>query len=291
MQIVRSVSQWGSIRRSLPAQTESIGLVPTMGYLHEGHLSLIRAARKRERIVAVTIYVNPTQFIPGEDFERYPRDEARDLALLEREGVDYVWLPADGDIYPDGFSTYIQPPAASEGWCGAARPGHFRGVCTVVSILFNRVQPRRAYFGRKDAQQCAVIQSMTRDLGFPIDIVVCPTVRERDGLALSSRNVYLSPEERQRALILSQVLRRGLLRFDEGVRDPEIILQEGIAQIGSLEKVRLDYLGIVNQNTFRSVSTVETGCYYIGAIYVGSTRLIDNMVFGFGESPTCSESC
>lgn len=289
MQVVRTVSQWRTIRRSLAAQTQRIGLIPTMGYLHEGHLSLIRAARERDDLIVVTIFVNPTQFVPGEDFERYPRDEARDLELLKREGVDYVFMPISEDIYPKGFSVSIQPPSASEGWCGDTRPGHFRGVCTVVSILFNLVQPHHAYFGRKDAQQCAVIQSMTRDLHYPIDIFVCPTVREKDGLAMSSRNVYLSPIERSHALILSQTLRLGLERFDGGTLTADAILEEGIGRIRSCEGVRLDYLGIVDQNTFKSIHTVRKGNYYIGAIYIGTTRLIDNMVFGLGEHPTCSE--
>jgi pantoate--beta-alanine ligase len=289
LQVVHSVSQWRSIRRALDAQTQSIGLVPTMGYLHEGHLSLIRTARKRDDLVVVSIFVNPTQFVPGEDFERYPRDEAHDLELLQREGVDYVLLPASADIYPPGFSCYIEPPAASEGWCGDTRPGHFRGVCTIVSILFHLVQPHHAYFGRKDAQQCAVIQSMTRDLAFPLEILVCPTIREKDGLALSSRNVYLSPDDRRNALILSKTLSLGLTRFDEGAVDANQVLEEGRRQIQSQEGVRLDYLGVVDQNTFKSVASAQKGHYYIGAIYVGVTRLIDNRVFGIKEYPTCSD--
>lgn len=260
-----------------------------MGYLHEGHLSLIRAARKRDDLVVVSVFVNPTQFVPGEDFERYPRDEARDLELLQREGVDYVLLPTGADIYPPGFSSYIEPPAASQGWCGDTRPGHFRGVCTIVSILFNLVQPHRAYFGRKDAQQCAVIQSMTRDLAFPLEILICPTIREKDGLAMSSRNVYLSFDDRQNALILSQTLNLGLQRFEEGVLDANKILEEGRRQIQSQEGVRLDYLGVVDQNTFKPIAKAQLGAYYIGAIYVGGTRLIDNMVFGIKEYPTCSD--
>lgn len=259
-----------------------------MGFLHDGHLSLIRIARQHCDIIVVTCFVNPTQFVPGEDFERYPRDENRDLALLKQEGVDYVLLPGGDDIYPEGFSTSIQPPASSQGWCGQSRPGHFQGVCTIVSILFNLVQPHFAFFGRKDAQQCAVIQAMTRDLNFPIEIVLCPIVRESDGLAMSSRNVYLSDEERRRALVLSKTLRLGLTLFQQGVVDSQAVLDEGKKQIQTMEGVRLDYLGVVNQNTFKSVSIIQPGNYYIGAMYVGTTRLIDNMVFGLGEAP-CSE--
>jgi len=257
----------------------SLGFVPTMGYLHEGHLSLVRASRAQNERTAVSIYVNPTQFVPGEDFERYPRDEARDLQLLEKEGVDWVFLPSQEEIYPEGFSTFIEPPSSSRGWCGEARPGHFRGVCTVVAILFTIVQPDRAYFGRKDAQQAAAIRRMTQDLRFPIEISVQPIVRESDGLAMSSRNVYLSLKERRNALILSQTLARGIERFREGEREAAAILREGKARIESAEGVRLDYLGAVNGNTFESVKTIASGDLYIGAIFAGKTRLIDNMIF------------
>ncbi|MEW6235249.1 MAG: pantoate--beta-alanine ligase [Candidatus Omnitrophota bacterium] len=257
----------------------SLGFVPTMGYLHEGHLSLVRASKAENDRTAVSIYVNPTQFVPGEDFEQYPRDEARDLHWLEKEGVDWVFLPSRAEIYPEGFSTYIEPPQPSRGWCGEARPGHFRGVCTVVAILFNIIQPDRAYFGRKDAQQAAVIRRMTQDLRYPVEISVQPIVRESDGLAMSSRNVYLSLEERRKALILSQTLARGIERFREGECEASVILQEGIARIESAEGVRLDYLGAVNRNTFESVKTIASGDLYIGSIYVGKTRLIDNMIF------------
>ncbi|MCH7808701.1 MAG: pantoate--beta-alanine ligase, partial [Planctomycetes bacterium] len=171
---------------------QPVGLVPTMGALHEGHLSLVRQARLENDCVTATIFVNPTQFCAGEDFERYPRDEERDMELLQNEGVDWVFIPSTKEIFPNGFSTYIEPPKTAQGWCGASRPGHFRGVCTVVFLLLNFMQPTRAYFGQKDAQQCAVIRSMVQDLQMPVEIKILPTVREADGIALSSRNAYLS---------------------------------------------------------------------------------------------------
>lgn len=257
----------------------SIGLAPTMGYLHEGHLTLVRAAKQNNDRVIATIFVNPVQFVEGEDFERYPRDEARDLAMLQREGADAVFVPQPGDIYPAGFSTYVEPPAPSKGWCGAARPGHFRGVCTVVSILFNLTQPDRAYFGRKDAQQMAVIRRMTADFAFPIEIIGLPTVREPDGLALSSRNAYLNDDQRKQALALTQTLQRGVERFRAGEQNAQRILDEAKKTINAIEGVRLDYLGAVDENTFEAVSTIQKGNLYIGAVYVGPTRLIDNRAF------------
>jgi len=278
LKVFDSAEEWQQIRAALP-HSLSLGLVPTMGYLHEGHLSLVRAARRNNDRVAVSIYVNPTQFGPHEDLAQYPRDLDRDLALLEQENTDWVLFPSDADIYPPGFSTYVEPPEPSRLWCGQSRPGHFRGVCTVISILFNLVRPSRAYFGRKDAQQAAVIRRMTQDLRFPVEIVVCPTVREPDGLALSSRNVYLSPGERQRALVLSQTLAAGVERFQAGERNARAILEQCVPLIEKTPGVRLDYLGIVDQNTFTPVETVQAGHYFIGAIYVGKTRLIDNRVF------------
>lgn len=250
-----------------------------MGYLHEGHMTLVRAARQNNDRVLATIFVNPTQFVAGEDLERYPRDEERDFALLNQEGADAVFLPPPGEIYPEGFSTYVEPPAAAQGWCGASRPGHFRGVCTVVSILFNLTQPDRAYFGRKDAQQLAVVRRMATDFAFPIEIIGLPTVREPDGLAMSSRNAYLKDEQRQLALSLTQTLQQGLARFQEGERDAQKILQEGTEAINAIKGVRLDYLGVVDENTFQSVKEINLGNLYIGAMFVGGTRLIDNRPF------------
>ncbi len=279
MKILRRVSEIREATLSIRQSAVSLGFVPTMGFLHEGHLSLIREARKNNEQLMVSIFVNPTQFAQGEDFDTYPRDEERDFRLLKAEGVDWVFIPPFEEIYPPDFSTYVTPPKQSEGWCGASRPGHFRGVCTIVTILFNLVQPDRAYFGMKDAQQFAVIQQMAKDLKFPIEIIPCPTVREEDGLALSSRNVYLKGEERKKTLILSQALQHGMERFRQGIRDADAILHESTQMIQDMPDVRLDYLGIVDLDTFQSVKNVHPGNIMIGAIYVAKTRLIDNMIF------------
>ncbi len=279
MQVLRSVSDLRQTITRWKHNGLSIGLAPTMGYLHEGHLSLVRAAKENNHRTLATIFVNPTQFVEGEDFERYPRDEERDLELLNQDGADAVFIPGPSDIYPDGFSTYVEPPAPAEGWCGGSRPGHFRGVCTVVSILFNLTQPDRAYFGQKDAQQLAVIRRITTDLGFPVEIIGLATVREPDGLAMSSRNAYLSDEQRKQALILTQTLQQGIEQFRSGAKDAQAILAEGTKAIESTDGVRLDYLGVVDENTFRSVTVIQNGNLYIGAMVVGNTRLIDNRAF------------
>ncbi len=279
MEVIRTLSDWNALSTSPGYAGKHIGLVPTMGYLHQGHLSLVRAARAKSDRVVVTIFVNPTQFVPGEDLASYPRDEIRDIALLDDEGADCVFIPSAEEIYPVGFSTGVNPPAQSEGWCGASRPGHFPGVCTVVSILFNIIKPDTAYFGRKDAQQTAVIRQMVKDLHIPVQIGVCPTIRGEDGLAMSSRNTYLSPEERQRALVLYRTLSLGLTHFRKDENLADAILEEGRLQIEEEPGVRLDYLGVVDRNTFKSIETIHEKHYYIGAIYVGKARLIDNIVF------------
>lgn len=257
---------------------ETVGFVPTMGYLHEGHLSLVRSARQANRRVVVSIFVNPTQFVAGEDFDRYPRDEARDLSLLEEEGVDWVLIPPPEEVYPAGFSTGIEPPSAAEGWEGAHRPGHFAGVCTVVLILFQLVQPDRAYFGRKDAQQLAVIRQMTRDFRLPIEIIEGETIREPDGLAMSSRNRYLDAQQREQALVLSRALRRVLERFRDGVRNARQLEIEAQEMIEAQPGVELDYVGVVDAQTFVIREEAQPGDLVIGAIRLPSARLIDNMV-------------
>lgn len=279
MDVYRSVE---TLRQALEPEWSSksrIGFVPTMGFLHEGHLSLARAARGENTKVIASIYLNPTQFNDASDLENYPRDEARDLTLLEREGVDGVFIPPHEEMYPDGFSTYIDPPANARRWEGERRPGHFRGVCTVVAILFNLTRPTRAYFGRKDAQQLAVIRRIAKDLRLGVEVVPCPTVREPDGLAMSSRNVHLSPKERNDALILSQTLLEGVRLYRSGVRNAERFIAQGEKAIQSIPGVRLDYLAVVNQNTFEPVVTIGDDDLFIGAIRVGRTRLIDNQPF------------
>lgn len=279
MQILRTVHELNQWIHQSQHDGKSLGFVPTMGYLHEGHLSLVRSARGNHESLGVSIFVNPTQFAPHEDLADYPRDEQRDLALLEQENVDWVFIPTVEEIYGPNFSTYVQPPKQAEGWCGASRPSHFRGVCTIVAILFNLVRPHRAYFGQKDAQQAAVIRQMVQDLHFPVEIEIGPIVREEDGLAMSSRNVYLTPEERQHALILSRTLCQGMHRFQAGENSAKAILAKGQQQIHSTPNVRIDYLGIVDQHSFASVDTIQPGNIYLGAVFIGKTRLIDNMIF------------
>lgn len=279
MLICRTAAELRAAVRARKAKGQSVGLVPTMGALHEGHLSLVRAARAHNDFLIASIFVNPTQFVQGEDFDQYPRGEELDMRLLERERVDAVYAPSGEEIYPPGFSTYVGPPSSATGWCGDSRPGHFRGVCTVVSILFNHALPDRAYFGRKDAQQLAVIRRLARDLGFPVEIIGLPTVREPDGLAMSSRNAYLTPDQRQSALVLNEALARGVERFRQGETRASAIVEEAVERIESTRGVRLDYAAVVEENTFLPMNEIQRGHLFIGAVYVGETRLIDNRPF------------
>jgi pantoate--beta-alanine ligase len=255
-----------------------VGLVPTMGYLHEGHLSLVRAAREQNKHVVVSIFVNPTQFGPNEDFERYPRDTERDLSLLRAEGVDLVFMPSVEEIYPPGASTFVVVEGITDVLEGTHRPGHFRGVTTVVAMLFNIVQPKRAYFGQKDAQQLAVIRKFLRDLHRPIEIVGLPTVREPDGLAMSSRNAYLSPGERQAALVLSQALELAKERFDAGEREAERLRSAMRELIGQEPLAQIDYVSVADGETLQELERIERSALASLAVHIGNTRLIDNAV-------------
>ncbi|MFH1738769.1 MAG: pantoate--beta-alanine ligase [bacterium] len=277
MEIIRQLNQMSSWTQRCRAAHESIGLVPTMGYLHEGHLSLCRLSIEDGGRTVVSIYVNPTQFGPGEDLERYPRNEDRDFKLLEKMGVDAVLLPSSESMYPPGYSTYVQTSGPSEGWCGASRPVHFRGVTTIVAQLFNATQPDRAYFGQKDGQQVAVIRRMTLDLKFPIEIVVGETIREADGLAMSSRNTYLSPEERRAALVLYRGLRFARKLYEEGESSADRLIASVCSEVESEPLAKLDYAGVVDRNTFRPVCAISPRDLIIGAIYVRKCRLIDNL--------------
>ena len=258
-----------------------LGLVPTMGYLHEGHLSLARRARVECKSVAVSIFVNPTQFGPNEDLSKYPRDLERDLRLLESVDVDLVWTPSPEVMYPPGFQTWVEVEQVSIPLEGAQRPGHFRGVTTVVTKLFNAVQPQKAYFGQKDAQQAAVIRQMTGDLNFPIDIVVCPIVREPDGLALSSRNVYLSPDERKAATVLHQALTSARSAYEKGERRAEA-LRQAMKDVLALEPLaQTQYVSCADYGTLQELQERVTGKALLSmAVYFGKTRLIDNEVIG-----------
>lgn len=262
-----------------------VGLVPTMGALHEGHLSLVRAARSQSDVVAVSIFVNPTQFGPNEDFARYPRSFEKDVALLQAEKVDFIFNPAVEEMYPSGSSTWLTVEGLSEKLDGRSRPGHFRGVTTVVAKLFNIIQPDVAFFGQKDAAQAAVIRKMVRDVDFDVRIVVCPIVREKDGLALSSRNVYLTPELRKQATVLYRSLMRVQTLADQGERDAAKLMAVGKQVIAEEPQVRLDFFEIVNWETLDPVSDISRGALVAAAAYVGETRLIDNVVLhGVGHA-------
>lgn len=275
LKTVGEMQRWAQARR---AEGRRIGLVPTMGYLHAGHLSLIDVARQRADEVVVTIFVNPVQFGPGEDFEKYPRDEERDLALCREAGASAVFLPPVAEMYAPDASVYVTEERLSAGLCGAKRPGHFRGVCTVVAKLFNIALPHVAVFGQKDYQQAAVIRRMVRDLNFPLEVVVAPTMREPDGLAMSSRNVYLSGDERERALGLSEALAEAAEAVAGGVRCDAAALRQRMR--GALERRALtaDYVEVVDAETLEPVAEARHGDVALVAAFCGRTRLIDNRV-------------
>ena len=257
-----------------------VGLVPTMGYLHEGHLSLVRRAREECDHVVVSIFVNPTQFGPREDLSKYPRDLDRDLSLLEPLGVDLVWMPTAESMYPPGYQTWVEVEGITRPLEGSMRPGHFRGVTTVVAKLFNAVQPHKAYFGQKDAQQAAVIRQMTRDLNFPIEIVVCPIVREPDGLAMSSRNVYLDPEQRKAATVLSRSLRAAKEAYEKGERDAEKLRGKMKEVLAGEPLAEVQYVSCADYDTLEELETVTGKALLSMAVFMGKTRLIDNEVLG-----------
>jgi pantoate--beta-alanine ligase len=275
MRVVHTIAEARAVRRALPG---TWGFVPTMGYLHEGHLSLVRRARAENDRVAVSIFVNPTQFGPHEDYARYPRDLERDLRLLEPLGVDLVFVPSVEEMYPPGFQTWVIVEEVSRPLEGASRPGHFRGVATVVAKLFNILQPDRAYFGQKDAQQTVVIRRMVQDLNIPVEIVICPTVREPDGLAMSSRNTYLNPEERRAATALFRALQAAKARYEAGERDAER-LREAMREVIRAEPLaRIDYVSVAHPETLQELERVEGPALLSLAVYIGTTRLIDNLM-------------
>ncbi|SMP14381.1 pantothenate synthetase [Desulfurobacterium pacificum] len=281
MEIVDKISELREKISVFKDKGKSVGFVPTMGYLHEGHLSLVRKAKEENDVVVVSIFVNPTQFAPGEDFERYPRDVERDRTLLEKEGVDVLFIPSVEEMYPGGFSTYVEVLNLTEGLCGAKRPGHFRGVTTVVAKLLNIVMPDKAYFGKKDYQQLKVIERMVKDLNFPVKIVGCPIVREPDGLAMSSRNVYLSLEERKAATILYRSLLLAKEYYEKGGRDAEELKEKIVSFISAEPLVKkIDYVEIVDGETLNPVEKLYPGVLVALAVFVGNARLIDNWVVG-----------
>jgi pantoate--beta-alanine ligase len=275
MRVVHTIAEARAVRRALPG---TWGFVPTMGYLHEGHLSLVRRARAENDRVAVSIFVNPTQFGPHEDYARYPRDLERDLRLLEPLGVDLVFVPSVEEMYPPGFQTWVIVEEVSRPLEGASRPGHFRGVATVVAKLFNILQPDRAYFGQKDAQQTVVIRRMVQDLNIPVEIVICPTVREPDGLAMSSRNTYLNPEERRAATVLFRALQAAKARYEAGERDAERLREAMREAIRAEPLARIDYVSVAHPETLQELERVEGPALLSLAVYIGTTRLIDNLM-------------
>ena len=268
-----------SISRKLRRETKTVGFVATMGALHEGHLALVKEARGRCDVVIVSIFVNPEQFNEKTDLERYPRDLTADAAVLAEYDVDYVFAPDASEIYPEGFSTYVNVEGLTETLEGASRPGHFRGVATVVTILFNTVRPDLAFFGQKDAQQVAVIKRLTADLGFETEIVVVPTVREESGLAMSSRNSLLSSDERQKAVIVIEALREAKLAFKKGERNASDLAEIVKRRIADKPLARLDYVAVVDRESLQSIEKVgDEEALIVIAVYFGEVRLIDNVI-------------
>ncbi len=273
MKTLTKVAQLDELRKA-----RAVGFVPTMGYLHDGHISLVERACNELASVVVSIFVNPTQFAPTDDLDKYPRDLARDTALLQYAGADLLWIPTPEIMYPPGFQTWVEVDEMTKPLEGAHRPGHFRGVTTVVAKLFNAVQPQKAYFGQKDAQQVAVIRQMVRDLNMPVEVVTSPTVRERDGLAMSSRNTYLNPKERQAARVLSLSLFAAEIAYKKGERNAQT-LREIMKEIIDAEPLaRLEYLSCADYETLTELNFVNKKALLSMAVYIGKTRLIDNMV-------------
>ncbi|MEE8194437.1 MAG: pantoate--beta-alanine ligase [Dehalococcoidales bacterium] len=275
MKVIKTIAEMNRLRPTLP---EPVGFVPTMGYLHEGHLSLVRRARAENRSAVVSVFVNPTQFGPHDDLERYPRNPQRDLALLQSEGVDIVFLPPSSELYRPQFNSWVVVDKLSQRLEGAARPGHFRGVTTVVTKLFNIVRPARAYFGQKDAQQVIVIRKMVSDLNMGLDIINLPTVREPDGLAMSSRNSYLNSEQRQAATVLYQALTLAQKLWLQGERDAERIRQEMLTLLQKEPLATIDYVSIADPETLDELNRVKSPALVSLAVRIGNTRLIDNIV-------------
>ena len=275
MQLAKTIAELRELRRQ---SSGSVGFVPTMGYLHEGHLALVRQARNENSTVVVSIFVNPAQFGPSEDLASYPRDLDRDLELLEEEKTDVVFMPSDEEMYPPLFSSWVDVEKITERLEEASRPGFFRGVATVVAKLFNIVQPTKAYFGQKDAQQAIVIQRMVADLNMNLEIVVVPTVRENDGLAMSSRNVYLSSEERQAATILFKALTLAKELWQRGEKDADKIRQQMISLIQKEPLAQIDYVSIADASTLEELKIVDRPALASLAIRIGQTRLIDNTI-------------
>jgi len=278
MQIFKTIENMRAASHATRKAGKRVGFVPTMGALHKGHLSLVQAAKAQCDVVAASIFVNPTQFGPNEDFSKYPRTFERDCELFTKEGVELLFAPALEEMYPAGAVTYVTVEGMSERLCGKSRPGHFRGVTTVVSKLFNIVEPDVAFFGQKDAAQVAIIRRMVRDLNIPVEITACPIVREADGLAMSSRNTYLDPAQRKAALVLHRALQEVQRKFESGERNASKLIEHG-RRVFTLEpSARLDYLEIVDTESLDALEKISGAALVAVAAYLGNTRLIDNFV-------------
>ena len=278
MKVYRNIRSLAREIQGLKRRNKTIGLVPTMGFLHEGHMSIIRKAKKDTDCVIVSIFVNPTQFGPKEDFKRYPRDLNRDLKLCKKEGVDIIFAPEAKEMYPEDYSTYVDMERITDKLCGASRPGHFRGVATVVAKLFNITSPDIAYFGQKDAQQAIVIKRMAQDLNMAVKIKVMPTLREKDGLAMSSRNVYLNPKERVQARSIYKSLKLAKELFNNGERNSSKIINKMKRIINKEPSAKIDYIKTVDINNLKDVKRISRGTLIAMAVRIGDTRLIDNIV-------------
>ncbi|GLI54597.1 pantothenate synthetase [Propionigenium maris DSM 9537] len=280
MKVAEMIGEVRKIVESWRKEGLSVGLVPTMGYLHLGHESLIEKAVEENDRVVVTIFVNPAQFDRAEDLENYPVKTEEDLKIIEKIGGALVFLPDATEIYPEGFNTVLEVEELDKELCGATRPGHFRGVCTIVNKLFNIVGPTRAYFGEKDYQQLAIIRRMVTDLNMPVEIIGCPIVRDEDGLALSSRNARLSADKREKALILSRTLRELKERVAEGERETSKLIRWAIERIEKVPQARVDYFEVVDRETLQRLDVVESGGVVAAAVFIGKVRLIDNILVG-----------
>lgn len=278
MQPIETIAEMKTACRAVTRPGKTLGFVPTMGALHQGHLSLVRAAKAGCDVTAVSIFVNPLQFGPSEDFAKYPRTPERDLAMLRQLGVDMVFMPSAAEMYPPGAQTFVDVSDIGRKLDGGSRPGHFRGVTTVVCKLFEIVRPDRAYFGQKDAAQAALLRKMVRDLDMDVQVIVCPIVREADGLAMSSRNLYLSGEQRQQARVLNRSLRKVKSAVDAGERDAGRLTEIGVKVVAAEPAARLDYFAIVDPDTLQPVDRVSSGTLVAVAAWLGATRLIDNML-------------
>lgn len=295
MNVIRTISELQAIREQIESRGERIGFVPTMGYLHEGHLSLIQAAKNDNDVVVASIFVNPLQFGPAEDFDKYPRDEERDCALADQAGVDLLFIPSMEEMYPRPIQTVVHVKELSQKLCGLSRPGHFDGVATVVLKLLNVIRPHRAYFGQKDAQQVAVVERMVQDLNVPVHIVRCPTLREADGLAMSSRNVYLSPAEREQAPLLYQALMAAKQKLEAGERDLDQLRDFMHNTLRTASLAQIDYVEILSYPDLQSVERIDAfqGQLLLAvAVKFGQARLIDNVIVRLGKEgvDACSDT-